>query len=309
MLADVERGALEIVVIHHRTPTLLAQGLERLATVAPELAVLVVDTAFDTSLPRQLEGVHPKLRWQPTVNHSYAHAVNTGLKATRSPLVALMNADVLIGPATLGDLSSAFDDPTVALAGPLARTPQGTLQDLGVPYRRHAARLRWLGGEPGHGVAAAVTVPWLSGCLLMVRRSAALDVGGMDGGLRFANEDVEWAGRFRAAGYRCRLVATEVVHVGGASTPADVRFLLEGLRGGYALTRRTQPRELRAAHRWAVAAYAMVAARTAADDERRAGWREIARRFVQHDLDASPFGSTLGSVADPLTPPAARAEP
>lgn len=296
-------------MVHHRTPTLLAQALERLATTASEADVLVVDTAFDASLPRQLEGVHPRLRWQPTDNHSYAHAVNTGLKATRSPLVALMNADVLVAPTTLYDLVAAFDDPAVALAGPLVRTPHGTLQDLGVPYRRHAARLRWLGGDAGRGPAVAVDVPWLSGCLLVVRRAAVADVGGMDGALRFTNEDVEWAGRLRSEGYRCRLVATEVVHVGGASTPSDPRFLLEGLRGGYALTRRTQPRALRAAHRWAVAGYAAVAARTAPGDERRAGWHEIARRFAQHDLDASPFGPTLGSLPEPTAPPAGRAEP
>ncbi len=298
-------------MVHHRTPTLLAQALERLATAAPAVAVLVVDTAFDASLPRQLEGVHPRLRWQPTVNHSYAHAVNTGLKATRSPLVALMNADVLVGPRTLLDLVAPFEDPAVALAGPLARTPSGVLQDLGLPYRRHAARLRWLGSDTGPGVRtpAAVPVPWLSGCLLVARRSAVADVGGMDGGLRFWNEDVEWAGRLRGAGYRCLLVATEVVHVGGASTPSDPRFLVEGLRGGYALTRRTQPRAVRAAHRWAVAAYAAVAARTAADDARRVLWREVARRFVHHDLDASGFGPTLGSTAEPLRPPDVRSAP
>ncbi len=304
----MDGAELELVVIHHRTPTLLAQALERLARDAPALGVVVVDTAFDASLPRQLDGVHPRLRWQPTVNHSYAHAVNTGLKATRSPLVALMNADVLVGPATFDDLAATFDDPTVALAGPLARTPGGALQDLGLPYRRHTARLRWLGGEAGAAArtAAAVTVPWLSGCLLMVRRSAVAAVGGMDGSFRFWNEDVEWAGRLRHGGFRCRLVATEVIHVGGASTPSDARFLVEGLRGGYALSRRTQSRAVRAAHRWAVAGYALVAAHTGRDAARRDLWREVARRFVDHDLDASPFGPTLATSAGDLKPPGGR---
>lgn len=240
--------------MHHRTPTLLARTLESLAAHRPDAPVLVVDTALDPSLPRQLDGAHPALRWCSAPNHSYAHAVNVGLKRTRAPLIAVMNADVEIRAGTLGDLIAPFEDGSVALTGPLARTPTGGLQDQGLPYRWHVARLRWVtrrAHSPAHAApTAAVTVPWLSGCLMVVRRDAVARVGGMDGGLRFFNEDVEWAQRFRDGGDRCVLVATEVLHVGGAATPPDGRFLVEGLRGGYALTRRRGPRWRRAAHRW-----------------------------------------------------------
>jgi N-acetylglucosaminyl-diphospho-decaprenol L-rhamnosyltransferase len=289
--------ALEVVVVHHRVPTLLVRTLEALAAHRPDAPVLVVDTALDASLPRQLEGVHPSLRWRAVANHSYASAVNAGLKDTTAPLVAVMNADVEIHGATFDDLIATMDDPTVAMAGPLARTPAGHLQDQGLAYRWHVARLRWATRRARSGGATtpapSVAVPWLSGCLLLVRRDAIARVGGMDAGLRFFNEDLEWAQRFRGAGARCVLVATEVLHVGGASTPADGRFLVEGLRGGYALTRRRGPRWLRAAHRWAVAGFATVAEATARDAAARATWRDVRRRFVHHDLDASPFGPTL----------------
>lgn len=304
----VDGHALEIVVIHHRTPTVLAEALERLARHAPTHHVTVVDTAFDASLPHQLDGVHPDLAWRQAPNHSYAHAANVGLRGGTTPLVALMNADVWIGPSTFDDLVAPFDDPSVALTGPLARTRDGRLQDLGLPYRRHAARLRWAGGTADLHARppASVVVPWLSGCLFVVRRTALARVGGMDGGLRFTNEDVEWAGRLRSAGFVCRLVATDVVHLGGASHAAGDRFVVEGLRGGYALSRRTQPRAVRAAHRWGVAAFATVRGALARDDARRRLWREVRRRFVHHDLDASPFGATLATDADRLTPPAGR---
>jgi GT2 family glycosyltransferase len=295
--------ALEVVVVHHRTPTLLARTLERLAVHRPDAPVLVVDTALDASLPRQLEGVHPSLRWCTAANHSYAHAVNVGLKGTRAPLVAVMNADVEIGERTLSDLTAPFDDAAVALTGPLARTPNGRIQDQGLPYRWHVARLRWASRRARRpadpGPTAAVAVPWLSGCLVVVRRSAVARVGGMDGGLRFFNEDVEWAQRFRDGGDRCLLVATEVLHVGGAATPPDGRFLVEGLRGGFALTRRRAPRWARAAHRWGVAGYASLAELATRDAARRATWTEVRRRFARHDLDASPFGPTLDAPAAP----------
>ncbi|MFN2322697.1 MAG: glycosyltransferase family 2 protein [Trueperaceae bacterium] len=295
--------ALEVVVVHHRTPTLLARTLESLAAHRPDAPVLVVDTALDPSLPQQLDGAHPSLRWCPAANHSYAHAVNVGLKRTRAPLIAVMNADVEVRARTLLDLIAPFEDASVALTGPLARTPEGGLQDQGIPYRWHVARLRWASRRaqstaPAAPVAA-VSVPWLSGCLMVVRRDAVARFGGMDGALRFFNEDVEWAQRFRDGGDRCVLVATEVLHVGGAATPPDGRFLVEGLRGGYALTRRHRPRWLRAAHRWGVAGYAALAGLAARDPDHRATWAEVRRRFVHADLDAAPFGPTLDA---PLTP-------
>jgi GT2 family glycosyltransferase len=304
--------ALEVVVVHHRTPTLLLRTLELLAAHRPDAPVLVVDTALDASLPRQLDGAHPALRWCAAANHSYAHAVNVGLKRTRAPLVAVMNADVEIRARTLDDLVAPFDDATVALTGPLARTPAGRIQDQGLPYRWHVARVRWAARRDRRSAdpvaAAAVEVPWLSGCLVVVRRAAVERMGGMDGGLRFFNEDVEWAQRFRDGGGRCLLVATEVLHVGGAATPPDGRFLVEGLRGGYALTRRRAPRWLRAAHRWGVAGYATIAGLVARAPGDRTTWAEVRRRFVQGDLDAAPFGPTLdGPITPAARPPNARA--
>jgi N-acetylglucosaminyl-diphospho-decaprenol L-rhamnosyltransferase len=296
------RADLEVAIVHHRTPTLLLSALELLARHAPGVPVTIVDTAFDASLPQQLDGVHPHLRWLPAENHSYAHAVNLGLRATTSPLVASMNADVFVGARTLEDLAAAFADPSVALAGPIARTPSGAVQDLGLPYRRHLAHLRWRGRDRA-GAAGWISVPWLSGCLLVARRAALARCGGMDGSLRFYNEDLEWGRRCRAAGYRCALVDTEVVHVGGAATPPDGRFLIEGLRGGYALSRRYAPPTVRALHRWAIAGFASGAAHLARDEGRRATWREVARRFVRHALDAAPFGATLADDAAVLSDP------
>jgi len=286
---------VEIVIVHHRTPGPLRATLERLAHHAPGLPVTVVDTAMDEGVVAALAAVHPRLAWLGAPNHSYAHAVNCGLKATRAPLTIVMNADVLVGPRTIVDLRGAFADPRVALAGPVARTPAGRVQDQGLPYRLHHARLRARDRRtPRGGPPARVPVPWLSGCLLMVRRAAVDGFGGMDGRLRFYNEDLEWARRARSAGWRCTLLATEVVHLGGAATPRDPRFVLEGLRGGYALTRRAASPAVRLLHRWLVAAAAWLAAASARDAAGRAAWREVAGRFARGDLDDGPFGDTLG---------------
>jgi N-acetylglucosaminyl-diphospho-decaprenol L-rhamnosyltransferase len=289
----VTSEVLEVAVIHHATPTVLARCLEALAVHAPHLDVRVVDTAYDPSLPRQLDGLHPRLTWTAAPNHSLAAGVNTALRLARRPFLAHMNADVFVAAGTFDDLLGAMDDPQVALAGPLAMTPAGVVQDLGVPYRRHYARLRWQ-GRRATASTAAVDVPWLSGCLQLVRLAAARRLGGMDASLRFYNEDLEWCLRLRRGGYRCRLVATEVVHLGGASTPSGPRFLLEGLRGGFVLSRRYAPPIVRLAHRLGVIAAAEIAARTAGEPERQEAWREVSRRFRSYELERSAFGPTLG---------------
>ncbi|MBA2665705.1 MAG: glycosyltransferase [Trueperaceae bacterium] len=285
--------ALEVAVVHHRTPTMLARCLEALARHAPDVDVRVVDTAFDPSLPRQLDGIHPRVTWTAAPNHSLAAAVNAALRLSRKPFLVHMNADVFVAPRTLADLlAAALADERIAMAGPLARTPAGHAQDLGVPYRLHYARLRWQERHAG-GEAAAVDVPWLSGCMQLVRMSAVRRVGGMDASLRFYNEDLDWSLRLRRAGFGLRLVATEVVHEGGASTPSGTRFLLEGLRGGFVVSRRYTPPVVRAAHRLGVLAAAEIAARTASDDDARTAWREVARRFRSGELERSAFGPTL----------------
>lgn len=287
-------------MVTYRAPEALRATLAALARHAPEVSVTLVDTG-PAGAPVPVG--HPRLRLRSVPNHSYAHAVNTGLRATRAPLVATMNADVVVGPDTFAALVAAFDDPRVAAAGPVARTPAGGVQDMGLPYRLHHARLRRAAAGVPDG-RAWVSVPWLSGCLLLVRRSAVARVGGMDPRLRFYNEDLEWCLRLRSGGHRCALVATEVVHLGGAATPNDPRFLLEGLRGGYQLTRRGAPPTVRWLHRWGVAGAAALYARTARDPAARASWREVARRFAAGDLDRSPFGAVL-DASD--APPAATA--
>jgi N-acetylglucosaminyl-diphospho-decaprenol L-rhamnosyltransferase len=284
------RTELEVAVIHHRTPTVLARCLEALAAHAPDVDVRVIDTALDPSLPTQLEGIHPALTWMAVPNHSYAAAVNAALRSARRPFLAQMNADVFVREHTLPDLLGAMTDPAVAITGPLALTPAGPPQDLGIPYRLHYARLRW---RRRSGGVASVDVPWLSGCLQLVRRSMVARAGGMDTSLRFYNEDIEWCLRLRAAGARCRLVDTPVLHLGGSATPPGPRFLMEGLRGGFVVSRRFAPPTLRAAHRAAMVVAAHVAARTHRDRARREAWRTVASRFARDDLERSGFGLTL----------------
>ena len=274
---------LSILVIHYCTPDLLQACLARLESSAPSARIIVVDSSPQEEVPDF--GVET-LR---VPNHSFAHALNCGLKRADTPLVAHLNADVFVEDETFPKLLKAVQEPGVGMVGPQARTRDGLLQNQGVPYRRHYARL-------GRRKQDSVSVPWLSGCLQLVRAEAVAAVGGMDASLRFYNEDVEWCFRFRRAGWACRLVKTDVLHLGSSSTPKDPRFIVEGFRGGYKLSQRYHGPVYGHLHRAAVRLMSGWDKRFSRDPVQRQAAEQVGEMFRRGEFDESPFGETLSET-------------
>jgi N-acetylglucosaminyl-diphospho-decaprenol L-rhamnosyltransferase len=279
------------LVIHHRTPQLLGACLARLTRYAAGARVVVVDSGPPNERPA-LRDKLPQAELLSVPNHSLAHAVNSGLRLVRTPFVAHMNADVLVTPETFPALLKALAPAEVAMTGPVARTADGRRQYQGPTYTPLYWRLAALRGDP-----ASLPVPWLSGCLQVLKWQAVTEVGGMDASLRFYNEDLEWCFRLRRAGWVCRLVATEVVHLGGASTPRDPRFLIEGYRGGYRLSQRFRGPLYRTLHRAAVLAQSALLRRWGREAQTRAAFDAIFEMFCHQRFDRSPFEATLSGPA------------
>jgi len=289
IVTDV-RAEPSVLVVHHRTPEILVACLERLAHSRLPVRPIVVDTAPDEGTLASVRARYPEALTLTAPNHSYAHAVNVGLERAAGAFVAHMNADVFVEPDTFAHLVGALEhDPGAGVAAPLARTPQGRRQDHGLLYHPHYLRLEL---RPGR----SVRVPWLTGCLQVVRRSVLERIGGLDASLRFYNEDLEFCLRARAAGFGCRLVDTPVLHLGGSSTPADGAFLVEGVRGGYQLSRRYLPRPARLAHRAGLMAWGALGSALARKPERRRALARVAAMARSGSFDDAPFGSSL---ADP----------
>lgn len=294
---------LTAAVIHYQTPEVLTECLYRVRRSAPHARLIVLDAGDDRPLPSGWSESGARL--VRIANHSYAHAVNEAIKRCDTAFLAFMNADVYVEDATFANLLWALREPGVAATSPLVRGAEGRLQNQGPGYRIFQRRLSQ--GKPW------VDVPWLSGCLQVVRmdvvrggardavRDATRDVirsrenavGGMDASLRFYNEDMDWGRRMRTAGWKCRLVATPAVHLGGNATPPDSdRFLVEGLRGGFVLSQRYRPRWYRAAHRRAVMLWAALQERFG-DPQKRRAHRAVLRMFARKRFTESPFGATL----------------
>ena len=146
-----------------------------------------------------------------------------------SPLLCFVNPDVVCDQRdVLARLLAALEDPAVAVAGPLLRTPDGS------PQRFDHGELRGLRARVANGAGHAhwrpraepCDVAWVSGAFLLVRRAAFDAVGGFDEGFFLYKEEEDLCLRVRATGARVRYVPTaEARHVGSVVAGRDPALL------------------------------------------------------------------------------------
>jgi N-acetylglucosaminyl-diphospho-decaprenol L-rhamnosyltransferase len=167
-------------------------------------------------------------------NRGLAAGWNAGLERATGRYVLLLNSDAWLHEGAL-DALVAFADahPEAAVVGPRLRNPDGTLQRsvrgfptlwrLATEYfflRKLAPRSRafnafYAGGFDHDSVYDAEV---LMGAVWLVRQAAIDEIGGADESFFLFSEEVDWAYRFREAGWRSLFFpGAEATHVYGAS--------------------------------------------------------------------------------------------
>jgi N-acetylglucosaminyl-diphospho-decaprenol L-rhamnosyltransferase len=230
-----------VVIVSHDTRE---DALAALAALEGHDGPLVlVDAGSRDGTAELVRRSHPDVTVLELDNVGYGRSVNAAAQLLEPDVDVLVmaNADVRIGPADVHALAVALrDEPGLAAVGPRVRYPDGAHQ----ASARRTPRLRdalvhgaigWLvPSNPATrryrahdltlpaataGDAAVVSVDWLSGCAMAVRRSAFDAVGGFDPGYRLFVEDVDLCERLAAEGGSIGLLpSVEVVHRVGAST-------------------------------------------------------------------------------------------
>lgn len=167
---------------------------------------------------------------RPGRNLGFAAGTNLGIAAASAELVATVNDDALVEPGWLAALAAALEkDPRAAAA-------QGVTLLMSPPLSPHlladgcglAWNRWWQAVQIGHGQPApAATEPvrevfGVSATVALFRRAALREVAPdgdvFDPRLVSYYEDVELAGRLRAAGWRALLVpAARARHAGSAT--------------------------------------------------------------------------------------------
>jgi GT2 family glycosyltransferase len=171
-------------------------------------------------------------------NCSFSVACNLGASASRGRFLMLLNSDVFAkAPGWLQRMAATMQsDPTIGIVGARLLYPDGSIQHVGMDWRREPACNNLLinihpykGMHPSlvpeHGVAEVAAV---TGACMLVRLEEFMRLGMFDTGfIRGDCEDSDFCLRASAAGYRIVCDNEAVLyHLEGASYRPEVRRLL-----------------------------------------------------------------------------------
>ena len=219
--------------------------------------VVVADNGSVDGVEAALLAVEPRpVLVRTGGNLGFGAAANRGVLATSSPLVILMNADVVVEPGARKAIIDAFDrDESVVVLGPRVENRDGsaypsarTFPRLGdaaghavfglvAPRNRFTRRYRMLDADHDAGR----DVDWVSGTFLAVRRSVFDELGGFDEGYFMYVEDVDLCRRVHERGGRVVYEPrARVVHaIGASSEQTPYRMILAHHRSLWRFSLRT----------------------------------------------------------------------
>jgi GT2 family glycosyltransferase len=191
--------------------------------------VIVVDNGSDDGSLEYLNAEHAAV----TVirlgrNTGFAHAANRGIAAATSPLVALVNTDVVLGPDWLERSRRALTagERTAAVATKMLQldNPEEVYDAGDILRRDGACEQRGRFGRDDGRYDQAVEIFGACAGAALYRRDAVLAVGGFDERFFAYLEDVDLALALRLAGWRCWYEPAVALHAGESSS----RYLAGG---------------------------------------------------------------------------------
>jgi GT2 family glycosyltransferase len=279
-------AAVAAVIVNYNAGAELGRALTALGAALDgcDWEGVVVDNASADGSAAAVDGFAPRVRLvRNAENVGFGRGVNQGAAATAAPLLLFVNPDCRLQEGAFEALARELAErPRCAIAGPRVLDPDGALQGsargdpdmlTGVFGRRSALRrlMPWLSvskrnvADEAVTATASVTVDWVSGACMLVRREAFAAVGGFDERYFLYWEDADLCRRLRAHGHEIRYVpAATAVHVVGTSSrtapAASIRAFHESAYLYYAThvapgaldPRRALARVLLGARAWAI---------------------------------------------------------
>ncbi|MFO1190537.1 MAG: glycosyltransferase family 2 protein [Alphaproteobacteria bacterium] len=200
-----------VTVTHHSAAVIGAC----LRSVAPAGQIIVVDNASADQTRDIVRREAPTATLiHNAVGLGFGNGCNCGIRVAERDFLLMINPDAELEPGALEALLVAADRyPEAGILGPTILNPDGTVEpshDDGLFERRPR------GAEPPP--EGDLCAAYLSGAVLMVRKTALDEVGGFDPAIFLYYEDDDLCYRFRAKGWSLvRVAAARVRHVGGGS--------------------------------------------------------------------------------------------
>lgn len=223
---------VSVIIVSHNHRPVIEKCLDSLHALPDRASfeVTLIDNTCADGTAEWTEGHYPDvIVRRNTVCRGFAANVNTSVRqSTRSPYVLLLNPDVICFPGLLDELVAFLDThPRAAIAAPQLYDPDGTMQPnvrrfptptalalralrIDALWKSRAVRRYLMDGER----PVSTEVDWVTGAVLMARRTAIEAVGSLDESYFLYWEDLDWCYRMRRAGWSVhRVPEARAIHI------------------------------------------------------------------------------------------------
>ena len=245
----ISPSTIDVVIIHRNTLAMTSACIESIlgSSIASRVRVIVVDNDSHDDSAKELEQAFAHITVvRAGENLGYGKACNLGARHGTSQFVIFSNSDVLYTHTAIERLEiSLTDQKNCAVCGPQQFFPDGSWQQsydhfpgvrlalrnlfgLSAFFRYRQRKLLTL--QNPERVTTPLSVPFLDGAVLAVRRVLFEQIGGFDERYFFFCEDVELCHAFHRAGYGVLLDPSAlVIHERGftrrRSLQDDLKYL------------------------------------------------------------------------------------
>jgi GT2 family glycosyltransferase len=257
MRRRVPSTRVSAIVVNYRRPAMTCACLaaldDALGRIEGTAEVIVVDNGSGDGSCEAIRAAAPRATLlELPGNLGFPTAASEGIRHSSGEWVLLVNNDVIIEPAAVGELlaagGAAPDIGSVAAQMRFADDP-GVINSAGIDVDRLGIGFDRLLGEP---VSASedrpVEVFGACGGAALHRRRMLDEVGGMDESFFFALDDVDLAWRAHMHGWRCMYAPAAIVHHRHGATTAhgsDLKYFHVGLNRVRTLAKNADGRMLR----------------------------------------------------------------
>ena len=224
-----------VIIVSWNTAELLRACLDSInGSNLEESEVIIVDNGSVDGTADMIRSRQPGCQLIcNSVNRGFAAGNNQALGVARGRYALLLNSDtVLLGDVVQKTVQYMDAHPEVGVLGCRVLNPDGTAQQtcfqepsllnillkttglFRLPWPRFLSRehMPWWQRDSERDVDV------VTGCYMLVRRSALEQVGLLDESFFFCGEETDWCRRFRAAGWKVRFAPVgEIIHYGNAS--------------------------------------------------------------------------------------------
>jgi len=235
----VNKRALDIIIVNYNSTDALRICLESINgnLEGIDAGIWVWDNNSKDD-PGAILKLSPKIRLvKNDRNIGFAAAVNRSLERSDAPFVMLLNPDTIFKGGHISEVLDYFHEhPDVGVVGPRILNSDGSLQESARSFpnilsgffgrtslltqlfpRNRISRRNLVSGN-GNG-KDPISVDWVSGACMIIRRQAIEKVGGLDERFFMYWEDADWCRRMREKGWRVMYhPSASVCHLVGESS-------------------------------------------------------------------------------------------